>query len=831
MPHENNHHHRSSAKAANKGFKSRHATKGAIKAANKGKVGRGASQTSAAVASAQKRTDRRNAAKIEQKKKRADLLTATRLFSGNNAPPKVVAVVPLCPDVDPIDTMKHIFNALEVDLPADIDSGAPVILPLTNFKQRLLLVPVPRTVPQLIPYIQIADFMLPVMSADVEVDAIGDLAMSTIKSIGVPNILGGVVEHLEKGTDAKHRHAIVKSLQSFLLAHFPLCDGRVYNFKDVDGLAVKDGIPSARLEANAFSRHASSSLPKGSVWRDHHSYIVSEGVEFVNTQDDNGVLKVTGFVRGSKLNANRLISIPGFGEFQIQKITTCPVEHKDEIIPPAVLQIPNTDQQDSLVSFNTPDPLDAEQTWPTEEEIAEADARVAALQHRRLQLGEDYKEDDEMDLENAAVAPQPIAAAAVGAPAQRRTVRAPKGTHPYQAAWIVDSDSGEEEDSDDNDESDDVMDDDDAISKSMADSSADEEEEEEYEEVELEARKNDFDANFNAADDARQYKSYLEAKKKAEEDLQFPDEMDTPRDIPARLRFSKYRGLKSFRTSPWDPYENLPIDYAKIFQFENFKKTKTRTIKEIEESDEGIDVGRRVIVWIEGVPQRVLDTLSCQKPFVVYALMPHENKITLSSIAVRRVDDSKVVIKSKDPMILFVGFRRFLINPIYSADSRSGTNNVHRFERYFHPGQNVIASFYGPVGFENEPVLLFRPNEIGPPTLIAAGTLVAPTPTRIIAKRILLTGHPFKIHKRTAVVRYMFFNPQDVEYFKPVQLTTKHGRVGHIKESLGTHGYMKCIFDEQLGASDTVCLALYKRVYPKWTTVLWRESEQSDGMQ
>jgi hypothetical protein len=34
--------------------------------------------------------------------------------------------------------------------------------------------------------------------------------------------------------------------------------------------------------------------------------------------------------------------------------------------------------------------------------------------------------------------------------------------------------------------------------------------------------------------------------------------------------------LKSFRTSPWDPYENLPIDYAKIFQFENYQGTKRR---------------------------------------------------------------------------------------------------------------------------------------------------------------------------------------------------------------------------------------------------------------
>jgi len=51
-------------------------------------------------------------------------------------------------------------------------------------------------------------------------------------------------------------------------------------------------------------------------------------------------------------------------------------------------------------------------------------------------------------------------------------------------------------------------------------------------------------------------------------DMDFPDEVDTP-FTEARKRFVNYRGIKSLKNCDWDPYENLPAEYSKIWRFQN----------------------------------------------------------------------------------------------------------------------------------------------------------------------------------------------------------------------------------------------------------------------
>ncbi len=46
----------------------------------------------------------------------------------------------------------------------------------------------------------------------------------------------------------------------------------------------------------------------------------------------------------------------------------------------------------------------------------------------------------------------------------------------------------------------------------------------------------------------------------------------------------------------------------------------------------------------------------------------------------------------------------------------------------------------------------------GEAVLVGSGSVVGVDPGRVVVKRVILSGHPYKINKRSAVIRYMFFN-------------------------------------------------------------------------
>lgn len=511
--------------------------------------------------------------------------------------------------------------------------------------------------------------------------------------------------------------------------------------------------------------------------KNNRAHLYSEKTEFAN-----GSLKVTGYLRGIPLSVNGLVHIAGLGTFQMSQIDLAvdPQRTADEgSSGTQVIARSNPALQTPLISENVPDEMDAEQTFPTEAEIAQS-------------MNENKK---------------------------KLIKRIPKGMSDYQACWIPDVEEvdGDESESDGDDDRSFMSCDSDGSGKKEEEDMEDDDNEEEFEEATTEPDSaTNKDQKYDEEMDLYEERQAQEKLKAQRTDAMFPDEIDTPHNAAARTRFQKYRGLESFRTSPWDLKENLPFDYARIFQFKDFNRIKRRIIKEAREGDGDVLPGMYVTIHLKDVPQNLWECYEASNGdnLIAYGLLAHENKMSVVNVVLKRSFDSTVPIKSKERVIIQCGFRRFVVNPVFSQHTNG---NKHKFDRFFQPGSTVVASFFAPIQFPPAPILCLRENPNGSVTLVASGNLLSCTPDRVVLKRAVLSGHPFKIHRRTATIRFMFHNKEDIDYFKPCKLRTKCGRIGHIKESLGTHGHMKCVFDGQMKSFDTVFLYLYKRVFPKWT--------------
>lgn len=557
-------------------------------------------------------------------------------------------------------------------------------------------------------------------------------------------------------------------------------------------------------------------------------------------------LHISGHIRGNTpFSIYNLIHVPHLGTFQISKIR----EHQ--------IRSPNSSEDTILEGDN--DPLKMSDTL-------EMFATPDALEGEQNLVGFD-EEDDIYDGDDDAIGGDD------GMDGKGR----PAGWSDYQSAWLDAIDPDAEDVPQDNGE----------LAKALNKKSSD----------------ND-DAMLD--DDEEDYAITEQRRSQRKDDLEFPDEVELTQDQIASERFARYRSLKSFRKSYWDPKENLPDAYAKVYHFSNFrftqkdiygeqqdviqamvdyaqeqkekndKKNKNKSgdgdIMMEEDNDaknDGMDTeeeeddllegcvlpGSFITITLSNVPSHLYNKrVSTKAPLSLCSLLPHENKVTVLHFGMTskidyatpkdvKASNSDLAIKTKDLMYFRCGWRSWYARPVFSQHNLN--SDKHKLERFLPPnGAHLAASVYGPVSYTPCPVLMFNtpfssktkraagatsdaseatkttvvPSSEGEfsKTLVAVGSVLGADADRIVIKRIIMTGFPTRVHKRHATVKYMFYNPEDVKWFKPAGLTTKHGLQGHIIESVGDHGTMKCLFNQPIKQHDTVCLPLYKRIYPKF---------------
>ncbi|CDW72986.1 pre-rrna-processing protein tsr1 homolog [Stylonychia lemnae] len=705
---------------------------------------------------------------------------------------------------------------------------------LGSKKQRLIFLEINREDDEAVLQVgKIADLILVVMScaeSDIKgvkidpdrfsnaIDETGYKALGLLRSQGLPALVG-VLQHLEKHKSNKQPQ-LKKLFQRYFESEFTN-QHKFLNFN----------LATADTDVNALLRQIAVLYPNEITWRHNRSYMLGH-----ITKIQSNEVHVEGYIKQNFLNAKRLLHITGVNNqlaFKIKRIEIakdpCPMKisnkEKEKIMSTSkaqsiiqskknsrkgsmddisgsvsqngdnvnkVIQQINPSERDPYQIENNPGLFCAEQTWPTEEELKTA---KQAKKSRRKSGG-----DDEMQTEDTLVSSYPVSQSKAGASLEEM----------FERIKIVGK-QGEDNKSDD--------------AGSMH---ADDEDEDDDE----------LDETMFREDNkiSMKHQKLTDLEGRARDDMDFPDEVDTPLDVEARNRFIKYRGIKSIKNCDWDPYENLPPSYSKIWRFQSYQQAYKDSVQQVIE--EGLPLnGTYLRIVIEVEEKTLLSNTSILgegKAIIMSTLFPHECKLSVMHFKIQRHFEHTEPVESKTEVEIHCGFRKMTIRPVYSSETSPGglgasSNEKLKYQRFLRHDMSVIASTFCPIVFAPCKVLMFtKNNETGSLSTLATGNALPPNPLAVILKRIILTGYPLKVHKKKAVIRYMFFNPKDVKYFKPVELYTKFGLRGHIKDSLGTHGLLKAQFNDFMKQNDTVCMPLYKRQYPVWFEKTWTGEEPKD---
>ncbi|EGC34550.1 hypothetical protein DICPUDRAFT_34837 [Dictyostelium purpureum] len=791
------HRHRSGdLKQQNKSFKAgKHDSKGAIKRRAQGKIETNARQSIKNLAQISTKEQMKNKNQKLSQSKKMELLERKRLGLPDIVAPRVVSIIKLSQGCDTSKIREMLLNkfkiitnenGMEVETAVKDENQFPTVSITSKVRMMLLECP-SMEYDQVIEYCKLSDIILFVVDANQEkLNSEAERIFSIVKAQAVPTVME-LIQNLDL-VPQKKKNDVKKSIQSVFHFHFP-DEPKVLPIDTVD-------------ECNQVLRYIENIHVNEIIWRKVRPYLLIEKASYI---EDTKTVTIDGFLRGNNLSAKQIIHIPDFGDFQISKIESIEDPHirrksyyssgnnssMDQDSKTNVLDSSEPNERDTLQTWNVPDPLDAEQSLPTEEEIEQS----------------------------------------------KKKKLVPKGTSSYQSSWYLDNDEEEENFENENMDGDDDM---------MNEEPEQEEEEEEEEENDMidgddgddepdelvevkesnkwkgikhkhqitdDLLKSDDEDDEKSENEDEEIQDEDERKRLQDDEMLYPDEVDTPGNVPSRVRFSRYRGLKSFRSSPWDPKENLPIDYAKIFQFHSFNQSMKASVTILQKAPVKPDMYVRIHLVNGPKELTEREITSTSIPAVAVGLYRYENKVSLLHFSIEKHKSFEDTVKSKDEVFFHFGWRKFSTNPIYSISSPNC--DKQKFEKFLLPGRNTMATIFGPITYPPAPLLIFNGKECN--ELIATGHLSSVNPDRIICKRIILTGVVAKsLSKKFVTVKDMFYYPEDINWFKKIELYTKMGRIGHIKEPLGTHGRMKCIFDGTMHQQDTICMNLYKRVYPKW---------------
>jgi ribosome biogenesis protein BMS1 len=230
---------------------------------------------------------------------------------------------------------------------------------------------------------------------------------------------------------------------------------------------------------------------------------------------------------------------------------------------------------------------------------------------------------------------------------------------------------------------------------------------------------------------------------------------------------------------------------------------------------EGFRNGLYVRIEFSGVPAEFVRFYNPKNPIVVGGLPNVEQSLGLVRMRFKKHRWHRKILKTNDPLVFSVGWRRFQSLPVYSIED---TNDRHRYLKYTPEHMHCHATIYGPMCPPNTGVIAFQTlsNSAQNFRVSATGVVLELDHKFSVVKKLKLIGMPSKIHKNTAFIKGMFNTELEVAKFEGASVRTVSGIRGRIKKALrGEKGDFRATFEDKILKSDIVFCRTWVPVEPK----------------